>query len=70
MPELILTGLDEDFLHRLHLRAARHGRSVEEEHRRILESALKPGQAEFWRRAKEIRRRPVSELVRQMRDGQ
>jgi antitoxin FitA len=37
---LVVRGLDEDLVHRLKLRAARHNRSAETEHREILKQAL------------------------------
>ncbi|MFO1433756.1 MAG: DNA-binding protein [Candidatus Competibacteraceae bacterium] len=40
MAQLIVRNLDEDLVRRLKLRAARHGRSMEAEHREILRQAL------------------------------
>lgn len=40
MAQLIVRGLDQRIVDRLKLRAAEHGRSAEEEHRRILEQVL------------------------------
>ena len=42
MAQLIVRNLDEDVVRRLKLRAARHGRSAEAEHREILRAALIP----------------------------
>lgn len=42
MAQLIVRNLDEDLVRALHTRAARHGRSVEAEHREILRQALRP----------------------------
>lgn len=40
MAELILRNLEDQVVHALERRAARHGRSIEAEHREILEVAL------------------------------
>jgi plasmid stability protein len=40
MGQLIVRNLDDRLIKRLKERAAAHGRSAEEEHRRILQSAL------------------------------
>ena len=42
MAQLIVRNLDEDLVRKLKLRAARHGRAAEAEHREILRTALKP----------------------------
>lgn len=41
MAQLIVRNLEEDLVRRLKLRAARHGRAAEAEHREILRLALK-----------------------------
>ena len=41
MAQLIVRNLDEDLVRELKLRAARHGRSAEAEHRAILEGELR-----------------------------
>jgi antitoxin FitA len=41
MAQLIVRNLDEDLVRELKLRAARHGRSAEAEHRAILEAELR-----------------------------
>lgn len=43
MAQLIVRNLAEEIVQALKLRAARHGRSAEEEHREILSAALRPG---------------------------
>lgn len=44
MPQLLVRGIESDVVRELKLRAARHGRSAEEEHREILRGALRhPG---------------------------
>lgn len=40
MPSLIVRDLDKELIQQLKLRAARHARSAEAEHRSILEEAL------------------------------
>jgi antitoxin FitA len=42
MSQLIVRNLSPDLVARLKERAAEHGRSAEEEHRRILRAALAP----------------------------
>jgi len=43
MAQLVVRKIEESVVARLRRRAARHGVSVEEEHRRILRTALSPG---------------------------
>jgi antitoxin FitA len=44
MPQLLVRNIESDVVRALKLRAARHGRSAEEEHREILRGALRePG---------------------------
>jgi antitoxin FitA len=45
MAQLLVRGVDSDLVRALKLRAASHGNSAEEEHRRILREALKPRHA-------------------------
>jgi antitoxin FitA len=42
MAQLIVRNLDEGLVQELRERAARHGRSAEEEHRQILKEVLRP----------------------------
>ena len=42
MSQLIVRNLDEEVVRELRVRAARHGRSAEAEHREILRKALLP----------------------------
>jgi antitoxin FitA len=42
MAQLIVRNLDEGIVQELRERAARHGRSAEEEHRQILKEVLQP----------------------------
>jgi plasmid stability protein len=44
MAQLIVRNLDPDLVHRLKIRAAQHGRSMEAEHREILRQALQEPQ--------------------------
>ena len=46
MAQLIVRNLDEETVRELKIRAARHGRSAEAEHREILRRALRPARAE------------------------
>ncbi len=43
MAQLVVRNLDDDLVRRLKQRAAEHGHSAEEEHRRILRATLRPG---------------------------
>jgi plasmid stability protein len=47
---LLVRRLDEELVRRLKVRASAHGRSVEAEHRAILEAALRPKMTgrELW----------------------
>lgn len=53
MNQLIVRNLEEEVVRELRLRAARHGRSAEAEHREILREALLPAKA----------KRPLKELL-------
>lgn len=77
MPKtLTVRNVDEELLRRLKLRAARHGRSAEAEHREILRQALALEPTEdFWEVAARLRaetagRRhtPAETLLREGRD--
>ncbi|GFK92648.1 hypothetical protein NNJEOMEG_00473 [Fundidesulfovibrio magnetotacticus] len=74
MAQLIVRNLDEDLVRLLKQRAAAKGVSVESEHRRILEEALRPGADDFWDMARRLQEssRPQktdsAELIRQERD--
>jgi antitoxin FitA len=41
MAQLIVRNVDDDLVQRLKERAAKHGRSAEEEHRQLLRAALR-----------------------------
>ena len=49
MAQLIVRKLDEELVQRLKQRAVRHGRSMEAEHRAILENALLEDEAEDFK---------------------
>jgi antitoxin FitA len=72
---LTVRKVSDDVVRALRLRAAKHGRSAEAEHRVILAEALRTaGDADFWARADALRlkcrcqRSDSGELQRQMRD--
>lgn len=75
MAQLTVRSLSEELVRALKIRAARHGRSAEAEHRLILEQVLKPGGGDFWERADRARAETAGTrqtdsrlLVREMRD--
>ena len=74
MGQLILQGLDENLLQALEQRAAYAGRSVEAEHRAILEQALHAGTESFAEAAARLRARTPPQaldsavLIRRDRD--
>ena len=75
MAQLIVRNLDESLVRLLKQRAAAKGVSVESEHRRILEEALKPPAAEAWLHGADLLRaqdgRTFSDsavIIRQERD--
>jgi plasmid stability protein len=73
---LIVRNLDDELVRRLKLRAARHGRSAEAEHRAILHDALaaepagslKEVAARLRELTRERRHTPAEVLLRQSRD--
>jgi plasmid stability protein len=75
--QLIVRRLDPEIVRRLRMRAVRHGRSAEAEHRAILEAVLRPDGSEFWERARALREETrgrgladSAELIRRDRDRQ
>jgi len=75
MPQLLVRNVTRDVVEALKRRAAEHGRSVEAEHRFILEEALRAGRDGFWQRASALREAtrdrisvPSEDLIRQGRD--
>ena len=57
MATLTIRQLDEETKSRLRVRAARHGRSMEEEAREILRSTVRGGQSRTGNLAERIQRR-------------
>ena len=57
MGQLLVGKVDDDLIRRLKQRAATAGRSVEAEHRALLEAALRPGAADVAEHARELRAR-------------
>jgi plasmid stability protein len=75
MGQLIVRDLDDALIKRLKERAARHGRSMESEHRRLLEEALNPPSDAFFEQAARLRaetrgteQTDSAELIRADRD--
>ena len=71
MPDLLLRDVPQHTIDALERQAALHGRSLEVEHRAIIEAALRAG---FWERAAALRAEtsgristPSEELIRQDR---
>jgi plasmid stability protein len=76
MAQLLVRKVDDDLVRRLKERAAVAGRSVEAEHRLLLEEALRPGKERFIERARRhleaTRGRPYTDsaaLIRADRDA-
>jgi antitoxin FitA len=72
MPDLLLRDVPKHMIDALERQAVLHGRSIEAEHRLILEAALRAG---FWERAAALREETrgriftnSTELIRQDRD--
>jgi len=73
---LVVRGLDEELVQRLKLRAARHNRSAEAEHREILKQALggepnssfKEVAAQLRALTRGRRHTPAEQLLRESRD--
>lgn len=55
MAQFTVRKLDDDLVRRLKVRAVRHNRSAEAEHRLILEEVLRPAATDFWSKAKQAR---------------
>jgi plasmid stability protein len=76
MGQLLVRQVDDDLIRRLKQRAAAAGRTVEAEHRLLLEQALRPGKPSFIERARRhleaTRGRPYTDsadLIRADRDA-
>jgi plasmid stability protein len=72
MPDLVLREMPQHMVDALERQAALHGRSLDAEHRAIIDAALRAG---FWERAAALRAEtaariftPSEELIRQDRD--
>src|SRR5258707_13635468 len=68
-------GVNDRIVAALKLRAAKHRRSAEAEHRAILEAALGENAADFWKDAEELRAEvagrqhsDIGEILRPQRD--
>jgi plasmid stability protein len=75
MGVLTVRGLDDALIKELRIRAARHGRSAEAEHRLILEETLRPRRKSFKsiarRRRQSLEGRDFSDstdIIRRFRD--
>lgn len=75
MGVLTVRGLDDALIRELRIRAARHGRSAEAEHRLILEETLRPPRTSFKsiarRRRESLKGRDFSDstdIIRRFRD--
>ena len=78
MGQLTVRKVDDEIIRRLKIRAAKHGRSAEAEHREILKQALlaepRLRSEDWWRRAEELRERlgPMPDdsvdIIRKYRD--
>ncbi len=74
MAQLTVRNVPEDLVKALRIRAARHGRSAEAEHRVILADALAGEAEDFWASADQARQRTYRTqtdsglLQREMRD--
>jgi plasmid stability protein len=75
MAQLTVRNVPEEVVQSLRVRAAKHGRSAEAEHRLILADVLGGAPADFWAQADALRRtgrKQRSEsgaLLREMRDA-
>ncbi|MEC4591253.1 MULTISPECIES: FitA-like ribbon-helix-helix domain-containing protein [Nitrospirillum] len=75
MAQLLVRQVDDEIVTALKARASAHGRSVEAEHRAILEQVLRPTAGDFAQRAAEFRRQTAGRtpidtaaLIREARD--
>ncbi len=55
MAQLLVRNVPDEIVDALRQRATVNRRSVEAEHRLLLEESLKPGRDDFWKRAAELR---------------
>jgi plasmid stability protein len=75
MAQFLVRDVPEDIAIALKERAAKNGRSVEAEHRAILEQTLISGREDFWEKAAKLREKlkgreftPSEDLIREARD--
>jgi antitoxin FitA len=74
MAQLVLPDVDDDLVQRLKQRAARHGRTLEEKHRLILEQTLRVDWKTWLAEADRLRKRTPpqttdsTDLIREERD--
>ncbi len=75
MAQLTVRNVPDNLARALRVRAARHSRSAESEHRLILAQALEIEETDFWERADAFRNRTrtqksdSAQLQREMRDA-
>jgi plasmid stability protein len=76
MAQLLVRNVPRDVVEALRERASAHGRSVEAEHRALLETVLKAGRAGFAERAAKLREQTrgrmksdAADLIRADRDA-
>ncbi len=77
MGQLTVRNLPHEIVRALKIRAAKHGRSAEAEHRLLLEQTLRPDAEDFWSLADQLRAETAgtrqsdsAALLRPMRDDQ
>ena len=75
MAQLTVRNVPKEIVTALKIRAAKSGHSAEAEHRRILESALRPNECEWWTKTDTFRKKTAgtkqtdsAKLLRRMRD--
>jgi plasmid stability protein len=76
MGVLTVRNVDDELIRELKIRAAKHGRSAEAEHRLILEQALRPDQDALVRELQDHRRSleggdfsDTTDIIRRSRDS-
>jgi antitoxin FitA len=75
MAQLTVRNVPDNLVRALRVRAARHGKSAEAEHRLILAQVLETEETDFWGRADALRNRTRSQksdsaqLQREMRNA-
>jgi antitoxin FitA len=76
MGVLTVRKVDDELIRALKIRAAKHGRSAEAEHRLILEQALRSSREEFVKLARQSRKElkgrdfsDMTDIIRRSRDS-